>query len=137
MVWIPLKNGEGQVVKDIKLKSPEGKEYTVAGSSRKGINRYELTLHDNNGKEHKVMNHELRHKWDVVGKFHSPEKLAQIYGRSKIDPDANKPRHMRASFWAMKSKPGTFNYKQKVKLMKDPVYIKSFKQYFKDTLVDK
>ena len=26
MVWVPLKNGSGQVVKDIKLKAPAGAE---------------------------------------------------------------------------------------------------------------
>jgi hypothetical protein len=41
---------------------------------------------------------------------------------------------MRASFWKMKSKPGTHNYKQKKKLMQDPIYIKKFSQFFSDTL---
>jgi hypothetical protein len=41
---------------------------------------------------------------------------------------------MRASFWKMKSKPGTHNYKQKKKLMRDPIYIKKFSQFFSDTL---
>lgn len=136
MVWIPLANGEGQVVKGIKLKNPEtGKTKTVASTSRKGINRYEITFEDGS----KVMNHEIRKKkdsagWQVVGGFHSPEQLAKIYGRNKVDPDANLPRPMRASFWKMKSKPGTHNYKQKKKLMNDPVYIKKFSQFFKDTL---
>ena len=53
MVWIPLKNGDGQVLKNIKLKAPKGgivyiddkeikldkpEEYTVIGSKREGIN---------------------------------------------------------------------------------------------------
>lgn len=135
MVWVPLANGSGQVVKGIKLKNPEtGKTKTVTSTSRKGINRYEITFDDGS----KVMNHEIRKKkdspgWEVVGGFHSPEEIARIYGR-KLDPDANEPRPMRASFWKMKSKPGTHNYKQKKKLMNDPVYIKKFSQYFKDTL---
>lgn len=153
MVWVPLSNASGQVVKGIKLKAPKGakvgnevlstpKTFTVGKTSRKGINRYEITLHDEHGNEHKVFNHNIRVKkdntkepaWSLVGRFHTPEELAKIYNRSKVDPDANLPRPMRASFWKMKSKPGTHNYKQKVKLMKDPQYIKSFKQYFADTL---
>lgn len=136
MVWIPLSNGSGQVVKGISLKDPEtGKTHKVASTSRKGINRYEITFED--GK--KVMNHEIRKKansdgWSVVGRFHTPEEIADMYGRKTVDPDANLPRPMRASFWKMKSKPGTHNYRQKVKLMKDPVYIEKFKQYFDTTL---
>lgn len=135
MVWVPLANGDGQVVKGIKLKHPEtGKVHTVVSTSRKGINRYEITFDDGS----KVMNHEIRKKkgsdgWSVVGGFHSPEEIAKLYGR-KLDPDANLPRPMRASFWKMKSKPGTHNYRQKKKLMQDPVYIKKFSQFFKDTL---
>ena len=49
MVWVPLKNGSGQVVKDIKLKSPDNKTYTVVKNSRKGINRYEITLKSSDG----------------------------------------------------------------------------------------
>lgn len=136
MVWIPLSNGSGQVIKGIKLKDPEtGKVHTVASTSRKGINRYEITFEDGR----KIMNHEIRKKsasdgWSLVGRFHTPEEIADMYGRSKVDPDANLPRPMRASFWKMKSKQGTHNYRQKVKLMKDPVYIEKFKQYFADTL---
>jgi hypothetical protein len=134
MVWIPLSNGSGQVVKGIKLKNPEtGSTKTVASTSRKGINRYEITFTDGS----KTMNHQIRKKkgfdgWSVVGGFHSPEKIAQLYGR-KVDPDANLPRPMRASFWKMKSKPGTHNYRQKKKLMKDPKF-KKFKEYFATTL---
>ena len=29
MVWVPLKNNSGQVLKDIKLKSPDNTSYTV------------------------------------------------------------------------------------------------------------
>ena len=136
MVWIPLANGDGQVVKGIKLKNPEsGKTKTVAATSRKGINRYEITFDDGS----KVFNHEVRKTksrpgWEVVGGFHSPEELAKIYNRKKVDPDSNLPRPMRASFWKMKSKPGTHNYKQKKKLMQDPTYIKKFSQFFNDTL---
>jgi hypothetical protein len=136
MVWIPLANGDGQVVKGIKLKNPEsGKTKTVAATSRKGINRYEITFDDGS----KVFNHEVRKTksrpgWEVVGGFHSPEELAKIYNRKKVDPDSNLPRPMRASFWKMKSKPGTHNYKQKKKLMQDPTYIKKFSQFFSDTL---
>lgn len=134
MVYVPLSNGSGQVVKGIKLKNPEtGSTKTVASTSRKGINRYEITFTDGS----KIMNHQIRKKkgfdgWSVVGGFHSPEQIAQIYGR-KVDPDANLPRPMRASFWKMKSKPGTHNYRQKKKLMKDPKF-KKFREYFATTL---
>ena len=142
MVWIPLKNGSGQVVKDIKVKSPDGKTYKVTGSSRKGINRYSISMVAYDGSRRTVMNHDMMKKksdpnhepWSVVGGFHSPEKIAKIYGRSKVDPDANKPRPERRSFWKMKSKPGTHNYKQKKKLMQKEHYIKSFGEYFAETL---
>lgn len=135
MVWVPLSNGDGQVIKGIKLKNPDtGTTHTVASTSRKGINRYEITFEDGS----KVFNHEIRKKksspgWGLVGRFHTPEEIAKIYGR-KLDPDANSPRPMRASFWKMKSKPGTHNYRQKKKLMKDPTYIKKFSEFFHDTL---
>jgi hypothetical protein len=136
MVWIPLANGSGQVVKGIKLKNPEsGKTKTVVATSRKGINRYEITFDDGS----KVFNHEVRKTnkrpgWQLVGDFHTPEELAKIYNRKKVDPDSNLPRPERASFWKMKSKPGTHNYRQKKKLMQDPIYIKKFSQFFNDTL---
>jgi hypothetical protein len=136
MVWIPLANGSGQVVKGIKLKNPEsGKIRTVTATSRKGINRYEITFDDGS----KAFNHEVRKTskrpgWELVGAFHTPEELAKIYNRKKVDPDSNLPRPDRASFWKMKSKPGTHNYKQKKKLMKDPIYIKKFSEFFSDTL---
>ena len=140
MVWIPLKNGSGQVVKDIKLKSPENKSYTVVDTSRKGINRYEITLKSSDGSTKKVMNHDLMKKksapkhepWSVVGKFHSPEKLAKMFDK-KVDPDANKPRPQRRSFWKMKSSPGSHNYDQKKRLMKKEEF-KKFSEYFEDTL---
>ena len=142
MVWIALKNGSGQVVKDIKLKSPEGKTYTVTGSSRKGINRYSISMKADDGSRTTKMNYDLMKKksdpdhkpWSVVGGFHSPEKIAKIYGRKKVDPDANKPRPERRSFWKMKSKPGSHNYKQKKKLMQQEHYIKSFGEYFAETI---
>jgi len=134
MVWVPLSNGSGQVVKGIKLKNPAtGSTKTVASTSRKGINRYEITFTDGS----KVMNHEIRKKkgfdgWAVVGGFHSPEEIAKMFNR-KLDPDANLPRPERASFWKMKSRPGTHNYRQKKKLMQNPKY-KKFKEYFATTL---
>ena len=62
MVWVTLKNGSGQVVKDIKLKSPQDITYTVTNTSRKGINRYELTLERSDGSIKKVMNHDIMKK---------------------------------------------------------------------------
>jgi hypothetical protein len=134
MVYIPLQNGDGQVLEGIRLKSPENEEYVVVSSSRKGINRYELILEDDNGEQRKVMNHELRNKWSIVGDWFTPEELAEKYN-TKVDPDANKPRPMRESFWKMRSKKGTFNYKQKVRLMEKPEY-QVFKEYF-DTTIEK
>jgi hypothetical protein len=139
MVYVPLKNGGGQVVKDIKLKSPEGKVFTVTGTSRKGINRYAITMKDDDGNTRMVMNHQIRVKkdpnhepWSVVGGFHSPEKLAKMFNRP-LDPDANKPRPERASFWKMNSRPGSHNYKQKERLMKqDPEKYKTFKEFRED-----
>jgi len=124
MVYVLLKNKGGQVLKDIKLKDPKGKTWTVTGTSRKGINRYSIGLKSSDGSTRTVMNHDIAKKkdpkhepWSVVGDFHSPAKIAKMYGR-KLDPDANKPRPERASFWKMKSKPGSHNYKQKKRLMK-------------------
>lgn len=105
MVWIPLKNGSGQVVKDIKLKSPDNKTYTVVSNSRKGINRYEITLKASDGSTKKVMNYDIMKKksdpdhepWSVVGRFHSPEKLAKMFDK-KVDPDSNKEPSKRKSF---------------------------------------
>lgn len=141
MVWVALKNGDGQVVKDIKLKSPDGKTYTVTGTSRKGINRYSIGLKSSDGSTRTVMNHDISKKkdpkhepWSVVGGFHSPEKIAKLYGR-KVDPDANKPRPERASFWKMKSKPGSHNYSQKKRLMsKEPEKYKKFKEFYEANL---
>lgn len=145
MVWIPLKNGSGQVVKDIVLQSPQGKVYKVESSRRQGINRYAITLIDQDDKSKLVVtNHDLMQKksnanhepWSIVGEFHSPEKIAQLFGRTRVDPDANKPRPQRHSFWQMQSRPGSHNYRQKVKLMRDPYYQKHFGKYFAVTLRD-
>lgn len=129
MVWIPLKNGSGQVLRDIRVHDPvNNKVYTVVGNKRIGINRYQITLCDSNNCLREVMNHELRNKWYIVGDWHSPERIANMYGK-KIDPDANLPRPMRETFWKMKSRPGSHNYKQKLKLQKDPRFAK-FSKYF-------
>ncbi len=144
MVWIPLENGSGQVVKQIRLFDPEAsKEYIVESTSRKGINRYEILLRDTDNNIRKVFNYNISKKknqktpaWSIVGEWHSPEKLAIIYNRKKIDPDSNKPRPMRESFWKMKSKPGTHNYRQKIKLMQDPTYQKLFGKYFSTTITE-
>ena len=69
MVWVPLKNGSGQVVKDIKLKSPDNKTYTVVSNSRKGINRYEITLKASDGSTKKVMNQYLEQVPDFTTLF--------------------------------------------------------------------
>ena len=150
MVWIPLKNGDGQVLKNIKLKAPEGgivyiddiemvlnkpKEYTVIGSKRIGINRYKLFLSDGAY----TMNHHVRKTvnrsgWEIIGKWHSPEHIAKLFG-SRFDPDANKPRPQRESFWKMKSKNGSHNYRQKKRLMELPEY-KKFNKYFTTTIID-
>ena len=92
MVWVPLKNGSGQVVKDIKLKSPDNKTYTVVSNSRKGINRYEITLKASDGSTKKVMNHDIMKKksdpdhepWEVVGGFHSPAKFKKIMKKEEF-----------------------------------------------------
>ena len=141
MVWVPLKNNSGQVLKDIKLKSPDNTSYTVTGTSRKGINRYELTLERSDGSIKKVMNHDIMKKksdpkhepWSLVGKFHTPEMIANLYG-TKVDPDANKPRPERRSFWKMKSSPGSHNYNQKKRLMQQEHYINTFGEYFEETI---
>ena len=139
MVWVPLKNGSGQVVKDIKLKSPDNKTYTVVKNSRKGINRYEITLKGSDGSTKKVMNHDIMKKksdpkhepWEVVGGFHSPAELAKINKSDKVDPDANKPRSKRKSFWKQDNKPGTHSHSQKQRLMKKEEF-KKFREYFKN-----
>jgi hypothetical protein len=96
-------------------------------------------MQDSDGGTRTVMNHQIRVKkdpnhepWSVVGGFHSPEKLAKMFNRP-LDPDANKPRPERASFWKMKSKPGSHNYKQKERLMKqNPEKYKSFTEFRED-----
>jgi|TARA_B100000927_G_C16393999_1_gene440551 hypothetical protein len=138
MVYIPLKNGSGQVVKDIKLKSPDGKSYTVVRNKRKGINRYEIELKGSDGSTKKVMNHDIMKKksdpdhepWEVVGGFHSPAKLAKMFDK-KVDPDSNKPRPQRKSFWKQDNKPGTHSHSQKQRLMKKEEF-KKFREYFKN-----
>lgn len=149
MVWIPLKNSDGQVLKGIKLKAPKGsvvydneeiilsesKEYTVIGSKRMGINRYKIFLDDGTY----TMNHHMRKTknrqgWELIGRWHTPEEISILFG-SKLDPDANKPRPERESFWKMKSKPGSHNYRQKKRLMKLPEYQK-FSKYFSQILLD-
>jgi hypothetical protein len=134
MVYVPLISSGGQVLKDIKLKAPKGSfvydgeekvehekptSYTVLHNHRIGINRYKINLKRNSdGKEFHTYNYNIRKKWDIVGKWHSPEKIAKMFGKKTVDPDANKPRPERASFWKMKSKPGTHNYAQKERLKK-------------------
>jgi hypothetical protein len=133
MVWIALKNGSGQVVKGICMRNPkDGLVYEVLKTSRHGINRYLVQMKCEGGWNLDLYNHEIK-TWEVVGGFHTPEQLAAIFGK-KVDPDANLPRPMRESFWRMKSKPGTFNYRQKVRLMQDPWYINKFGHLFKETL---
>lgn len=133
MVWIPLANGDGQVLAGVKLEKPNGDIVEVTKTKRIGINRYRLFL--DNGEE--IMNHEIRVKkdpkhipWKVYGDFLTPEEIAEKFG-SKYDPDANKPRPERESFWRMTSRPGSHNYRQKVRLMKegDPKYTKYRKHW--------
>ena len=147
MVYVPLVSSGGQVIKDIKLKAPKGSfvydgndkvehdkptSYTVLRNERIGINRYKIHLkRHSDGKELHTYNYNIRNKWDIAGKWHSPEKIAKMFGKSKVDPDANKPRPERASFWNMKSKPGTHNYAQKERLKNK---MKSFKEHL--NLVD-
>lgn len=142
MVYVLLKNKGGQVVKDIKLKDPEGKTWIVTGTSRKGINRYSIGLKSSDGSSKTVMNHDIARKkdpnhkpWSVVGDFHTPAEISKMFGR-KLDPDANKPRHLRKSFWQMKSKPGTHNYRQKQRLMRlAPDKYSNFKEDWESNLV--
>ena len=136
MVWINLQNGSGQVLKDIKVKDPETlKIYKVDHNIRVGINRYEIHLRDEMGEERVVLNHELRNKWTIVGPWHTPEAIAEMFG-TKVDPDANLPRPKRESFWRMRSKKGSHNYRQKKRLMQDPWYRDRFGDYFSTTCVD-
>ena len=150
MVWIPLKNGDGQVLKNIKLLAPKGgivyiddkevildnpKEYMVIGSKRMGINRYKLFLCDGSyTTNHRVRKTKDRPGWEIIGNWHTPEYIAQLFG-SRFDPDANKPRPQRESFWKMKSKFGSHNFRQKKRLMKLPEYQK-FSKYFETTIVE-
>jgi hypothetical protein len=135
MVWVAMKNGSGQVVKGVRVREVSNSpEYLVVSSQRLGINRYKITLQAPDGIQKEFMNHEIR-KWEVVGNFLSPEDISLIYNK-KVDPDANLPRPMRESFWKMKSKPGTHNYRQKKRLMVDPFYIENFGHLFKDTVIE-
>lgn len=126
MVYILMKNPTGdnvggQVVKGIRLLSPEGHNVTVVSTHRIGINKYEIKMRSDDGIHLNAMNHEIGSKsgWKIIGNFHTPEELAVIFGKKKIDPDANKPRYERESFWLMRSKSGTFNYKQKMRLIQE------------------
>jgi len=152
MVWIPLSNSSGQVVKGVKVKAPEGgivykngspeaieleksNIFTVTGSKRLGINRYRLDLTGGYyTKNHHMRKTKKRPGWTLVGDWLSPEQIAKSFG-SKLDKDANKPRPERESFWKMKSRKGSHNYNQKKRLMKDPKY-KKFSKYFKNTIAD-
>lgn len=157
MVYVPLVSSGGQVLKDIKLKAPKGSfvfdgdnkiehdkptSYTVLRNQRIGINRYKIHLKRNSdGKEFHTYNYNIRKKWDIVGKWHTPEEIAKMFGRSKVDPDANKPRSERASFWNMKSKPGTHNYAQKQRLgslknAKEKNKMKSFKEHIEEQILN-
>ena len=139
MVYILMKNKQGekvggQVVKGIKLASPDGTHYTVTSTHRRGINKYEIKMESESGSSRSAMNYEIGHNsdWTIRGSFHTPEELAKIFGKSKVDPDANKPRHERESFWTMRSKPGTHNYKQKMRLIKDqPEKYKKYAHFLK------
>ena len=137
MVWINLKNGSGQVLKGIKLKDPITlRVYKVDHNVRVGINRYEVHLKDiEDGSDRVVLNHILRNNWSIVDSWHSPEEIAAMFG-TKVDPDANLPRPKRESFWRMKSKKGSHNYRQKKRLMQDPWYQERFSEYFSTTCVE-
>ena len=139
MVYILMKNEQGenvggQVVKGINLISPNGTLYTVTSTHRRGINKYEIKMESESGSSHTAMNYEIGHRseWTIGGPFHTPEELAKIFGKSKVDPDANKPRYERESFWTMRSKPGTHNYKQKMRLINDhPEKYKKYAHFLK------
>lgn len=116
MVWAVLANGDGQVVKGIRLADPYGKEYVVIRSHRRGINKYEIVLHDEEQQETSVMNHQLK-DWEVVGRFHTPEELAAMFGRKFVDPDANKKRIWRKSYWRQRNNPMSHSGRQKIRAM--------------------
>lgn len=140
MVWVNLANGSGQVVKGIMLEAPNGERYEVMGNKRMGINRYRIDLKRlSDGEIVQSSNTEIRQTttrtgWSIVGHWHTPEMLQKMFNRTKLDPDANLPRPQRESFWKMVSKPGTHNYKQKIKLMKDAWYRSRFEKYFDTTI---
>lgn len=134
MVWVSLKNGSGQVVRGVKLHDPSsGVIWSVVKTRRLSINNYEITLEAGQDKI-LTTNHRIKNRYEVHGGFLSPEDLALIF--KKYDPDANLPRPQRKSFWTMKSKPGTFNYEQKKRLMRDPFYIEKYGHLFEETLVE-
>lgn len=138
MVWVPLANGSGQVVKGIKLKDSSGQVYEVLYNKRLGINRYKIVLMAKGGEIREVTNADIRSTrkrvgWSLAGRWHTPEELGKMFNRP-VDADSNKPRPERESFWKMASKPGTHNYRQKIKLMKDPSYIERFGHLFNKTL---
>ena len=122
MVYVLLKDKGGQVVKGIKLKDPSGKHWEVINTQRKGINRYSIDLISPDGSTMTLWNHEIK-TWT----FNGPLK------EFANDPDANLPRPERKSFWRMKSKPGSINYKQKQRLIKLPKYYK-FKDDWENNL---
>jgi len=137
MVWIPLKNSSGQVVKGIKLRSPDNVVYEVVGSKRHSINHYKLTLASEEQEPIIKTNHDVRREqWSLEGNWFTPEEMATKFKRKHIDPDANLPRPMRESFWKMQSKPGTFNYRQKKRLMSDPFYQQKFGHLFATTVIE-
>lgn len=141
MVWVRLKNGEGQVVKGIKLLSPLGQQYEVLGNKRLGINRYAIKIKNlDTGEIKETRNVDIRSTqkrpgWSIIGQWHTPQYLAAMFNRP-LDPEANRPRHLRTSFWKMRSKPGTHNYKQKIKLMQDPAYQRLFGHLFERTIIN-
>jgi hypothetical protein len=127
-----LKSSGGQVLKDIKMVAPRGStiidldtpiqldkdhRFVVLRNKRIGINRYQIFIKDlDDGREYHTFNYAIRNKWEIFGDWHTPEYIAKLYNK-KVDPDANKPRSQRASFWNMKSRPGSINYKQKEKMI--------------------
>ena len=131
MVYVMLKSSGGQVLKDIKMIAPQGStvidfdtpvqlerdhNFIVLRNKRIGINRYQVFIKDlDDGREYHTFNYSIKNKWEILGDWHTPEYIAKLYNK-KVDSDANKPRSQRESFWNMKSRPGSINYKQKEKI---------------------
>lgn len=141
MVWVPLANSSGQVVKGIRLKDPDGHIYEVMYNKRLGINRYQITMKAEDESIREVTNADIRKTtnkvgWEIVGRWHTPQELAKMFNKP-VDVDANEPRPRRLAFWKMASKPGTHNYKQKKRLMTDPYYIERFGHLFETTIIEK